>query len=78
MDANRNYKAARELTYAEFPTKFVWKHELRGWLPRQHGFSIGRIFYVPPGCAEMYNFIIIFNIVRGPKSYKEIRCGNGV
>ncbi|XP_052175337.1 uncharacterized protein LOC127790094 [Diospyros lotus] len=49
MDANRKYKAARELTYVEFPTKFVLKHEQREWLPRQRGFSIGRIFYVPPG-----------------------------
>ncbi|XP_052206923.1 uncharacterized protein LOC127811252 [Diospyros lotus] len=78
MDANRKYKAARELTYAEFPTKFVWKHEQREWLPRQRGFSIGRIFYVPPGCGEMYYLRTLLNIVRGPKSYEEIRCVNGV
>ncbi|KAF7835655.1 PIF1-like helicase [Senna tora] len=27
MDANKKYPEARELTYAQFPTKFIWKKE---------------------------------------------------
>ena len=51
MDANKRYPEARELTYAEFPTKFVWKQSIKEWHLRKHIFSIGRMFYVPPGCG---------------------------
>jgi hypothetical protein len=77
MEANRNYPEARSLTYAEFPTKFVWKSPLREWHPRRRGFSIGRIFYVPPGSGEQYYLRILLNIVKGPRSYEEIKCING-
>ncbi|KAH7520856.1 hypothetical protein FEM48_Zijuj08G0190200 [Ziziphus jujuba var. spinosa] len=43
MDANKKYVEARELTYAEFPTRFVWKSSEREQHPRKHGFAIGRI-----------------------------------
>lgn len=47
FDANREYPEARNLTYAEFPTKYVWKQNEMNWKPRKKGSSIGRIFYVP-------------------------------
>ncbi|XP_072072073.1 uncharacterized protein [Arachis hypogaea] len=33
--ANKEYAVARELTYNDFPTKFVWKPSLRIWEPRK-------------------------------------------
>ncbi|MCH79314.1 helicase-like protein, partial [Trifolium medium] len=42
MDANKQYPHARNLTYAEFPSKFVWKKDKCRWSPRQRGFSVGR------------------------------------
>lgn len=33
MDANVKYPEARNLTYAQFPTKFVWKQSDRIWSP---------------------------------------------
>ncbi|XP_048623621.1 uncharacterized protein LOC106398612 [Brassica napus] len=49
--ANRKYAEARELTYAEFPTKFVWKSGTREWVPRKRGFAIGRIAHIQPSDA---------------------------
>ncbi|XP_019158572.1 PREDICTED: uncharacterized protein LOC109155340 [Ipomoea nil] len=46
--ANQKYAEARQLSYIEMPTKFVWKKDIREWHPRKKGFSIGRILYVPP------------------------------
>ncbi|XP_019155261.1 PREDICTED: uncharacterized protein LOC109152142 [Ipomoea nil] len=46
--ANQKYAEARQLSYIEMPTKFVWKKDSHEWHPRKKGFSIGRIFYVPP------------------------------
>ncbi|KAK9056489.1 hypothetical protein SSX86_023850 [Deinandra increscens subsp. villosa] len=48
MECNQNYKEARQLTYVEFPTKFVWKQSKRCWAPRKKQFSIGRIHSVSP------------------------------
>ncbi|XP_019190593.1 PREDICTED: uncharacterized protein LOC109185050 [Ipomoea nil] len=60
------------------PTKFVWKKDIREWHPRKKGSSICRIFYVPPASGEIYYLRCLLNIVRGPKSFKDIRTVNGV
>ncbi|XP_052118965.1 uncharacterized protein LOC127748455 [Arachis duranensis] len=42
-----SYPYARSLTYAEFPTKFVWKDDSSKWFSQKKGFAIGRLTYVP-------------------------------
>ncbi|XP_019173558.1 PREDICTED: uncharacterized protein LOC109169137 [Ipomoea nil] len=76
--ANQNFKEASLLTYIEMPTKFVWEKDIREWHPRKKGFSIGRIFYVQPASGEIYYLRCLLNIVRGPKSFQDIRTVNGV
>ncbi|XP_031112149.1 uncharacterized protein LOC116016128 [Ipomoea triloba] len=78
FEANKKYEEARSLTYAEFPSKFVWKQDLREWQPRKRGYSIGRLFYVPPGCGELYYLRCLLNLVRGPSSHEDIRTVAGV
>ncbi|GJW84811.1 ATP-dependent DNA helicase PIF1-like protein [Tanacetum coccineum] len=46
MEANKLYDEAKELTYVEFPTKFVWKKDIKKWRPRKKGFSLGRVHHV--------------------------------
>ncbi|XP_031111844.1 uncharacterized protein LOC116015818 [Ipomoea triloba] len=64
--------------YAEFPSKFVWKQDLREWKPRKRGFSIGRLFYVPPGCGELYYLRCLLNLISGPSNHDDIRTIAGV
>lgn len=73
FEANKKYEEARELTYAEFPTKFVWKADTKEWVKRKQRYKIGRIFYVPPGSGEKYHLRCLLNIHRGPFSYEDIR-----
>jgi len=81
MDCNKKYEAARELTYAEFPTKFVFKddddNDTKTWEPRKQGFSIGRLHSISPKVGEGYYLRILINQVRGPRSFEEIRTVNG-
>ncbi|XP_056864414.1 uncharacterized protein LOC130511444 [Raphanus sativus] len=76
--ANQKYPEARDLTYAEFPTKFVWKASMREWVPRKRGFAIGRIAHINPSQDELYFLRVMLNWVRGPKSYEDIRTVDGV
>ncbi|KAM0064559.1 putative DNA helicase [Helianthus debilis subsp. tardiflorus] len=77
MKCNERKEEARELTYVEFPTQFVWKPKERSWEPRQTGFSVGRIHSVSPAFGEAYFLRILLNKVRGPRSFEEIRTVNG-
>ncbi|XP_016199851.1 uncharacterized protein LOC107640862 [Arachis ipaensis] len=78
FEANKKYNEACSLTYAEFPSKFVWKPAPRKWYPRKSHSVIRRIFFVPPGSGEIYYLRLLLNFVRGPTSYEEIRTIDGV
>jgi hypothetical protein len=78
FDANKKYPEARDLTYGQFPSKFVWKKDKRVWSPRQRGFSIGRIHYVPLGSGEKFYLRILLNYVKGATSYDDIKTVENV
>ncbi|KAL4555635.1 hypothetical protein LXL04_038259 [Taraxacum kok-saghyz] len=77
MKCNELYEEAKQLTYIEFPTKFVWKLDGRTWEPRKKAFSVGRIHTVSPKLEEAYFLRILLNKVKGPKSFEDIRTFNG-
>ncbi|KAK9669431.1 hypothetical protein RND81_13G129500 [Saponaria officinalis] len=58
--------------------RFVWKKKRREWIPRQRGFSIGRIYHIFPGSGERYYLRTLLNFVKGPTSFEDIRTINGV
>ncbi|XP_035845226.1 uncharacterized protein LOC118491503 [Helianthus annuus] len=75
---NQKYPAARQLTYVEFPTQFVWKSNKRKLKPRKRGFSIGRIHSVSLSVGEAYYLRILLNKVKGPRNFEDIRTVNDV
>ena len=53
--ANQHYPhLARDLLYQDFPQKFTWQPLRKEWTPRQMGFAIGRMYYVPPAAGERF------------------------
>lgn len=78
MQCNQKYEEARELTYVEFPTKFVWKQAQREWTPRSRGVTIGRIYHVSPGSGEKFYLRTLLNFVKGATCYEDIRTVDGV
>ncbi|XP_076930362.1 uncharacterized protein LOC143595134 [Bidens hawaiensis] len=78
FECNKKYSLAKTLTYAEFPTKYVWKKQGRKWEPRQRGFAIGRVHAVPAAFDEAYYLRILLNKVKGPKCFEDIRTVDGV
>src|ERR1044072_2870773 len=66
MDANKKYDEAKELSYTEFPSKFVYKHNPLRWQPRKIENSIGRLIQVPPSSSELFYLSLLLDIVKGP------------
>lgn len=78
MRMNSEDMEAQQLTYSEFPTKYVWNNTKKLWTRRKSGRYVGRIYYVPPTTGEKYYLRMLLNIVRGSCSYEDIRTVNGV
>ncbi|XP_035836064.1 uncharacterized protein LOC110888803 [Helianthus annuus] len=78
MKMNNSKPEARELTYVEFPTKYVWKLKDRCWQQRQNYVVIGRIYSASPSLGEAYYLRILLTKVKGPRSFEEIRTYDGV
>ncbi|XP_061373958.1 uncharacterized protein LOC133316245 [Gastrolobium bilobum] len=78
MDANKKYPEGRHLTYAEYPTQFVYKENMHEWHPRKQRFSIRRInrFSANNGEDSYLRTLLIFQ--KGCTSYEDLRTVNGV
>ncbi|XP_057760381.1 uncharacterized protein LOC130980749 [Arachis stenosperma] len=77
MLANMVYPEGKCLTYVEFPRHFVYVVHNREWKPRQRGFSISRLSFVPPTAGELFYMRLLLNVQRGCTSFKSIRIVNG-
>ena len=73
--ANRKFASARDITYTNFPDKFVWDKTDREWKERVmgHGTVIGRVYSAHPGGGDRYYLRMLLNHVTGCTSYQEIR-----
>ena len=78
MELNKTDEDARELTYVQIPTKFVFKKEKRKWFPRKQGLSVGRIHYVPESVGECYYLRMLLNHVKGPTEWDDFKRWNKV
>jgi hypothetical protein len=78
MKANDLYEEAKELTYSDFPSKWVWHKKDKEWRLRKSGRSIGRIYYAHPGSGERFYMRMLLNVIKGPRSFQEIRIVNNV
>ncbi|KAG5565923.1 hypothetical protein RHGRI_001745 [Rhododendron griersonianum] len=65
-------------TYQEFPQYFVWNKTNNVWTPRKFGFAIGRMYFASPNCGEKFYLRLLLTIVKGPKSYKDLRTVDNV
>ncbi|KAF7138508.1 hypothetical protein RHSIM_Rhsim07G0140000 [Rhododendron simsii] len=65
-------------TYQEFPQYFIWDKTNNVWTPRKFGFAIGRMYFASPNCGEKFYLRLLLTIVKGPKSYKDLRTVDNV
>ncbi|KAI5410637.1 hypothetical protein KIW84_055960 [Lathyrus oleraceus] len=78
FEANCKYPEAQNLTYNKFVSKFVYVKKKREWKPRQKGYTIGRLIWVPPTTGELYYLRLMLTHVKGPRSYNDTKTVNNV
>ncbi|XP_058742537.1 uncharacterized protein LOC131615038 [Vicia villosa] len=78
MEANKTYPKAKNLTYSNFLTKFVYEKRYRRWRPRKRGHTIGRVIWVPPSTGELYHLRMMLTVAKGPTCYEDIKKVSGI
>jgi hypothetical protein len=77
--ANQQYpELAQNVSYQDFPSKFVWVQRTRKWKPRQRGFAIGRMYYAQPTAGERFYLRLLLTAVKGATSYENLRTFQGI
>jgi hypothetical protein len=72
--ANAQMPHARQYTYIEFPEFFTWHANDKSWSSRQGYYRrISRVAHINPAQGELYYLRMLLHIVKGPKSFSEIR-----
>nr|CAG8627565.1 809_t:CDS:2 [Entrophospora candida] len=61
FQVNTLYPEARELTYGNFPTQWVYNKQTNKWSPRQRENVIGHMYFVSPMAGEQYYLRILLN-----------------
>jgi hypothetical protein len=71
---------ARKYTYQEFPQHFTWKNgkDEKQWTIRKQGFALRQMHFVPPNGGERFYLRTLLTVVKGPKSFQDLRTHNGV
>ncbi|XP_071715040.1 uncharacterized protein [Rutidosis leptorrhynchoides] len=77
FELNKQDPKARNLTYSKIPKEYVWNNDAKEWAPRKLRPSIGHIVYSNPASGERYYLIMLLNIVKGPRSFEELRTVDG-
>lgn len=70
---------AQQLTYQEFPQKFVYNEGDKEWHIRKKGFALGRMYFVPPSASdERFYLRTLLTVVKGPTSFENLRTFGGL
>ncbi|KAH1133303.1 hypothetical protein GLYMA_05G078600v4 [Glycine max] len=73
MNTSKDFDEARNLTYSQFVSKFVYNKRNRSWQPRKKGYTIGRLIWVPPTTGELFYLRMMLGSCKGPTSFEDIR-----
>jgi hypothetical protein len=66
--------STRNNAYIEFPGHFTWHADVKCWSTRHAKYhKISRIAHVNPAQGETYYLCMLLHIVKGAKSFSEIR-----
>nr|XP_043630456.1 uncharacterized protein LOC122601784 [Erigeron canadensis] len=78
FELNKREKEARAFKYSEIPAEYVWVNKDKYWKKRRRRKNtVGRIVYCHPAAGPRYYLRMFLNVVKGPRSYKELKTVKG-
>ena len=75
---NQTNPLARNTTYQDFPTTWVFEKTPKIWKPRQRGNALGRMYFASPSAGERFYIRLLLTVVPGATSFANLRTINGV
>ncbi|KAL8156433.1 hypothetical protein AgCh_001501 [Apium graveolens] len=76
FEANKKYPWARNLTYQEFPSSFVWDARGCQWTPRKQGLVVGRLNSTYATSGDSFYLRMILTRFKGATSFTDLRTIN--
>ncbi|XP_074351335.1 uncharacterized protein LOC141690430 [Apium graveolens] len=77
FEANKEFSATRDFTYAEFPMHFTWLPRECKWRPRQRGDVVGRLTEVHATGGDLLYLRMLLIRRKGCTSFDELRTVEG-
>ncbi|XP_074323603.1 uncharacterized protein LOC141660514 [Apium graveolens] len=77
FEANKEFPAARDFTYAEFPTHFMWLPREFKWRPLRRGDIVGRLTKVHATGGDLLYLHMLLMRRKGCTSFDELRMVEG-
>jgi len=78
FETNATDVTAHEHLYINFPKHYTWQASQRKWKARRMGTAIGRLHFVPPTAGERFYLRLLLMVVKGSKSFVELRGYQGI
>ena len=77
FELNREDPIARQYTYQELPSHFIWDRANKKWKHRKLGSTVGRIYFVSPTAGECFFLCTLLTTIKGPTSWENLRTFDG-
>ncbi|XP_074346939.1 uncharacterized protein LOC141685752 [Apium graveolens] len=77
FDVNKTYAEAINLTYSEFPSKFIWHSQPGIWKQRKKGDVIGRLAEVHSSSGELLYLRMLLLRIKGAVCFDDLKTVNG-
>ncbi|RYR49216.1 hypothetical protein Ahy_A07g035563 [Arachis hypogaea] len=78
LNENNIFPHGNQLLYSKFPNHSIYLRDSQEWVPRQRGFSIGRLTFIHVGSGEIFYLCLLLNVQRGCKSFESTHTVDGV
>jgi hypothetical protein len=76
FDANSKHTDCRHLTYFDFPKEWSWDALQHRWRKKTPSAKSSQIYYVHPSAGELYYLCMLLMIIKGARSYDDVRTFN--
>ena len=74
FDYNHKFADGCNYLYQDFPSQYIWKHNVKEWAPHkwEMGIIIGRMIHCNPTAGERFYLHLLLTSVKDPKFFENL------